>query len=57
VAVAGRLELSAAQWRAAGFAGAYALTDLAVDGVDPIASAADLAEQAGALIAGAFLRG
>jgi len=57
VAVAGRLELSAAQWRAAGFAGAYALTDLAGDGVDPIASAGDLAEQAGALIAGAFLRG
>jgi len=56
-AVAGRVDLTSPQWRAAGFAAAYALTDLAGDGVDPIASAADLAERAGALIARAFLRG
>jgi len=54
-AVTGRLELTAAQWREAGFAAAYALTDLAGDGVDPIAEAGDLAEQAGALIARDFL--
>jgi len=56
-AVAGRVDLTSPQWRAAGFAAAYALTDLAGDGVDPIASAGDLAERAGALIARAFLRG
>ena len=54
-AVAGRLELTSAQWHAAGFAAAYALTDLAEDGVDPIAEAADLAEQAGRRIAADFL--
>ena len=54
-AVAGRLDLTSAQWRAAGFAAAYALTDLAGDGVDPIAAAGPLAEQAGRLIAADFL--
>ena len=55
-AVAGRLDLTAQQWRATGFAAAYALTRLAPEGTDPIAAAADLAEQAGALIAADFLR-
>jgi len=55
-AVAGRLELTSAQWREVGFAAAYALSDLAGDGVDPMAKAGDLAEHAGGLIAEAFLR-
>jgi glycerate kinase len=54
-AVAGRLDLTSRQWREAGFAAAYALVDLAGDGVDPIAAAGDLAEQAGRLIAADFL--
>ncbi|GAA2820479.1 glycerate kinase [Kitasatospora sp. CM 4170] len=56
-AVAGRLELSEREWRAAGFAGAYALTDLAEQPGDSMTRAAELAEVAGERLAAAFLAG
>ncbi|MEV7778538.1 glycerate kinase [Kitasatospora sp. NPDC088351] len=57
VAVAGRLELSEREWRAAGFAGAYALTELAERPGDSTTRAAELAEVAGERLAVAFLGG
>ncbi|MEU6237970.1 glycerate kinase [Kitasatospora sp. NPDC047058] len=54
-AVAGRLELSEREWRAAGFAAAYALTDLAEQPGDSMTRAAELAEVAGERLAAAFL--
>ncbi|MFD0276948.1 glycerate kinase [Kitasatospora sp. NPDC127111] len=54
-AVAGRLELSEREWRAAGFAAAYALTDLAEQPGDSMTRAAELAEVAGERLATAFL--
>jgi glycerate kinase len=46
-AVAGRVALPEARWRAAGFAAAYELSALAGDGEDPFADAAELAARAG----------
>ncbi|AUY48897.1 glycerate kinase [Streptomyces sp. CB01881] len=54
-AVAGRLELSEREWRAAGFAAAYALTDLAEQPGDSMTKAAELAEVAGERLAAALL--
>ncbi|MFI9326806.1 glycerate kinase [Kitasatospora sp. NPDC052868] len=54
-AVAGRLELSEREWRAAGFAAAYALTDLAEQPGDSMTRAAELAEVAGERLAAEFL--
>ncbi|MER8182118.1 glycerate kinase [Kitasatospora sp. NPDC094015] len=54
-AVAGRLELSEDQWRAAGFAAAVALTDLAEQPGDSMTRAAELAEVAGAQLAADLL--
>ncbi|MCG6496044.1 glycerate kinase [Kitasatospora sp. A2-31] len=56
-AVAGRLELSEGEWRAAGFVGAYALTDLAEHPGDSMTRAAELAEVAGERLAAEFLAG
>ncbi|WP_035841081.1 glycerate kinase [Kitasatospora azatica] len=50
-AVAGRLELSEDEWRGAGFAAAYALTDLAEQPGDSLTKAAELAEVAGETLA------
>ncbi|GAA1237059.1 glycerate kinase [Kitasatospora nipponensis] len=50
-AVAGRLELSQDEWRGAGFAAAYALTDLAEQPGESLTRAAELAEVAGELLA------
>ena len=55
--VAGRVDLTEAQWRAAGFAAAYGLDELAAEGVDPVAAADELAERAGARVAADFLPG
>ncbi|MFG3051706.1 glycerate kinase [Kitasatospora sp. NPDC048239] len=54
-AVAGRLELSEREWRAAGFAAAYALTDLAEQPGDSMTRAGELAEVAGERLAAEFL--
>lgn len=54
-AVAGRLELSEDQWRAAGFAAAVALTDLAERPGDSMTRAAELAEVAGERLAADLL--
>ncbi|MFJ9951595.1 glycerate kinase [Kitasatospora sp. NPDC091207] len=54
-AVAGRLELSEREWRAAGFTTAYALTDLAEQPGDSMTRAAELAEVAGERLATALL--
>ncbi|MEV4611197.1 glycerate kinase [Kitasatospora sp. NPDC049258] len=54
-AVAGRLELSEDQWRAAGFAAAVALTDLAERPGDSMTRAAELAEVAGGRLAAELL--
>ncbi|MFF1905821.1 glycerate kinase [Kitasatospora sp. NPDC058218] len=56
-AVAGRLELSEREWRAAGFTTAYALTDLAEQPGDSMTRAAELAEVAGERLAVALLSG
>ncbi|MDH6575219.1 glycerate kinase [Kitasatospora sp. MAP5-34] len=56
-AVAGRLELSEDQWRAAGFVAAYALTDLAEEPGDSMTKAAELAEVAGERLAAELLAG
>ncbi|GAA5016258.1 glycerate kinase [Kitasatospora paranensis] len=56
-AVAGRLELSEPQWRAAGFTEAVALTDLAEHPGDSMTRAAELAEVAGERLAAALLAG
>ncbi|WP_354643266.1 glycerate kinase [Kitasatospora camelliae] len=55
-AVAGRLELSEREWRAAGFAAALALTDLAEQPGDSMTKAAELAEVAGERLAAELLR-
>ncbi|MER5866401.1 glycerate kinase [Kitasatospora sp. NPDC002040] len=55
-AVAGRLELSEDQWRAAGFVAAYALTDLAEQPGDSMTKAGELAEVAGAQLAADLLK-
>jgi glycerate kinase len=55
-AVAGRVELSEPDWRAAGFAAAYSLADLAGPGGDSLTRARQLAEQAGARAAADLLR-
>ena len=54
-AVAGRLELSEPEWRAAGFTAAIALTDLAEQPGDSMTRAGELAEAAGEQLAGALL--
>ncbi|MFJ1702745.1 glycerate kinase [Kitasatospora sp. NPDC088346] len=54
-AVAGRLELSEDQWRAAGFTAAVALTDLAEQPGDSMTRAAELAEVAGERLAADLL--
>ncbi|MFJ3217105.1 glycerate kinase [Kitasatospora sp. NPDC086801] len=56
-AVAGRLELSEPEWRAAGFAAAIALTDLAEQPGDSMTRAGELAELAGERLAGELLSG
>ncbi|MBO1417591.1 glycerate kinase [Streptomyces sp. FH025] len=56
-AVAGRLELSESQWRAAGFTAAIALTDLAERPGDSLTRAAELAEVAGERLAEELLPG
>jgi len=56
-AVAGRLELSESEWRAAGFAAAVALTDLAEQPGDSMTRAAELAEVAGERLAAELLAG
>ncbi|MFF0409299.1 glycerate kinase [Kitasatospora sp. NPDC004745] len=56
-AVAGRLELSEPEWRAAGFADAVALTDLAEQPGDSMTRAGELAEVAGERLAGRLLTG
>lgn len=56
-AVAGRVELSEREWRAAGFVAAYALTDLAEQPGDSLSKAAELAEVAGERLAGELLAG
>ncbi|MBD0695275.1 glycerate kinase [Streptomyces sp. CBMA123] len=56
-AVAGRLELSEPEWRAAGFTAAIALTDLAEQPGDSMTKAGELAEVAGERLAGALLPG
>ncbi|MFD8708242.1 glycerate kinase [Kitasatospora sp. NPDC059648] len=55
-AVAGRLELSEPEWRAAGFTAAIALTDLAEQPGDSMTRAGELAELAGERLAGALLQ-
>ncbi|MFC8448050.1 glycerate kinase [Kitasatospora sp. NPDC057223] len=56
-AVAGRLELAESEWRAAGFAAAYALTELAERPGDSMTRAAELAEAAGERLAAELLPG
>ncbi|MFD4537626.1 glycerate kinase [Kitasatospora sp. NPDC058397] len=56
-AVAGRLELSEPEWRAAGFTAAIALTDLAEQPGDSMTKAGELAEVAGERLAGELLSG
>ncbi len=56
-AVAGRVELTEREWRAAGFAAVYALTDLAEQPGDSLTRAAELAEVAGERLAAELLRG
>ncbi|MER7670217.1 glycerate kinase [Kitasatospora sp. NPDC096128] len=56
-AVAGRLELSEPEWRAAGFTAAIALTDLAEQPGDSMARAGELAEVAGERLAEELLPG
>ncbi|MFJ7243835.1 glycerate kinase [Kitasatospora sp. NPDC098652] len=56
-AVAGRLELSEPEWRAAGFTAAIALTDLAEQPGDSMTRAGELAEVAGERLAETLLRG
>ncbi|MFD0399873.1 glycerate kinase [Kitasatospora sp. NPDC127121] len=56
-AVAGRLELSEPEWRAAGFTAAIALTDLAERPGDSMTKAGELAEVAGERLAGELLAG
>jgi glycerate kinase len=51
VAVCGRLELAEAELRAAGIVRAYALSDLAADGGDPMTAAGEYAREAGARLA------
>ena len=53
VAVAGRLELTAAQIAAAGFAAAYSLSDLEPDPAQSMANAAELLTRIGQRLAGA----
>ena len=58
-AVAGLVELTEAEWRAAGFAAVLSLTELAGPDAPPgaaLARAAELAERAGELLAEEFLR-
>jgi glycerate kinase len=54
-AVAGLLELSETQWRAAGFAAALSLTELAGPDGDSLTRAGELAELAGERLAHSFL--
>jgi glycerate kinase len=54
-AVAGRLELPESEWRAAGFASAVALVDLAEQPGDSMTKAAELAEVAGERLAAELL--
>ncbi|MCU1645940.1 MAG: glxK [Nocardia sp.] len=54
VAVSGRLQLTPDQWHAAGFAAAYALTDLEPDPVRCMADAANLVERIGERLAEQF---
>ncbi|MFG2842075.1 glycerate kinase [Kitasatospora sp. NPDC048296] len=56
-AVAGRLELSEPEWRAAGFTAAIALTDLAEQPGDSMTRAGELAEVAGERLAEVLLPG
>jgi glycerate kinase len=56
-AVAGRLELSEPEWRAAGFTAAIALTDLAEQPGDSMTRAGELAEVAGERLAEELLPG
>ncbi|MFG3229014.1 glycerate kinase [Kitasatospora sp. NPDC048194] len=56
-AVAGRLELSEPEWRAAGFTAAVALTDLAEQPGESLTRAGELAEVAGERLAGEMLAG
>ncbi|MFD9690995.1 glycerate kinase [Kitasatospora sp. NPDC059088] len=56
-AVAGRLELSEPEWRAAGFTAAVALTDLAEQPGDSMTRAGELAEVAGERLAVELLPG
>lgn len=53
--IAGRVDLTEKQWRAAGFAAAYALADLAGESCDSVEHAGDLAEQTGRRVAADFL--
>ncbi|MFC5663312.1 glycerate kinase [Kitasatospora misakiensis] len=55
-AVAGRVELSEREWRAAGFVAAYALSELGEQPGDGMTRAGELAEVAGERLAVAFLR-
>jgi glycerate kinase len=54
-AVAGRIDLSEAQWRAAGFAAALSLCELAGPDGDSLTQAGELAELAGAHVAGELI--
>ncbi|MET9401384.1 glycerate kinase [Kitasatospora sp. NPDC002965] len=54
-AVAGRVELSEREWRAAGFAAAYALSELGEQPGDGLTRAGELAEVAGERLAAEFL--
>ncbi|MGW2541364.1 glycerate kinase [Kitasatospora sp. NPDC001574] len=54
-AVAGRVELSEREWRAAGFAAAYALSELGEQPGDSLTRAGELAEVAGERLAAEFL--
>ncbi|MFE6865561.1 glycerate kinase [Kitasatospora sp. NPDC057692] len=55
-AVAGRVELSEREWRAAGFVAAYALSELGESPAEGLTRAGELAEVAGERLAAAFLR-
>ncbi len=57
VAVAGRCELTEAQWRAAGFAGVYALTDTGADLAECLSAPGPLLERIGARITADHLAG
>ncbi|MFF2655912.1 glycerate kinase [Kitasatospora sp. NPDC058032] len=54
-AVAGRVELSEREWRAAGFVAAYALSELGDGPADSLTRAGELAEVAGERLAAALL--